>query len=135
MTQEKLDKMVDKLNATINKALDKVCPLTKTKIINKNNPWWNVQLEELRKELFCIYDKTKKGTETRDTYNGKLRRYKNLCIKEQKINKNRIQEMTKTEEEMAKHVNSLSDINAPKVTTFKTPVSYTHLTLPTIYSV
>ena len=30
--------------------------MTKTKIVNKNNPWWTPQLEDLRKEV-TLYKK------------------------------------------------------------------------------
>ena len=38
ITQEKLEKMVQRLNTEITQELDKVCPVLPTKIINKNNP-------------------------------------------------------------------------------------------------
>ena len=37
ITEEKLDNMVRKLNACIEKALDKACPMLPAKIVNKNN--------------------------------------------------------------------------------------------------
>ena len=43
--------MVEKINSCIDKALDKACPLTKSKIFNKNNPWWTDQLEDLRTQV------------------------------------------------------------------------------------
>ena len=38
--QEKLERMVNKLNNCITTELDKVCPILPARIINKNNPWW-----------------------------------------------------------------------------------------------
>ena len=55
ITEQKLDKMVEKINSCIDLALDKACPLTKTKIINKNNPWWTDQLEDLRTQVTNAY--------------------------------------------------------------------------------
>ena len=55
ITEHKLDKMVEKINSCIDLALDKACPLTKTKIINKNNPWWTDQLEDLRTQVTNAY--------------------------------------------------------------------------------
>ena len=55
ITEKKLDKMVEKINSCIDLALDKACPLTKTKIINKNNPWWTDQLEDLRTQVTNAY--------------------------------------------------------------------------------
>ena len=56
ITQEKLELMVNKLNNAITSELDKVCPILPSKIINKNNPWWTEQLNQMRKELFTLYD-------------------------------------------------------------------------------
>ena len=82
------------------------CPMTKPRIINKNNPWWTDQLQEMRKEIHTIYDKMKAGTITREIYKKKLRR-----LKEQKKDKKRIQEIIENEAEMAKHVKYLSLIH------------------------
>ena len=38
MTECKLDKMVYKLNYILDKALDKTCPIAKSKSIDPNNP-------------------------------------------------------------------------------------------------
>ena len=55
INERKLDKMVEKLNACIELALDKACPNVPEKIINLNNPWWTTQHHELRKELSLIH--------------------------------------------------------------------------------
>ena len=55
ITETKLDKMVENINSCIDLALDKACPVTKTKIINKNNPWWTDQLEDLRTQVTNAY--------------------------------------------------------------------------------
>ena len=63
----------------------------------------------------------KNGTVTREIYKKKLRRYKYKCLKEQKKDKRRIQEIIENEAEMAKHVKLMGNTNSPKVTSFKTP--------------
>ena len=57
ISERKLDKMVEKVNACIELALDKACPILPAKIVNKNNPWWTSQLEELRKQVTNSYKK------------------------------------------------------------------------------
>ena len=42
INQKKLDKMVYKLTDVINNAIEKSCPTQPAKLINKNNPWWNL---------------------------------------------------------------------------------------------
>ena len=48
MTECKLDKMVNKLNHVLEKALDKTCPRAKARRIDPNNPWWTPQLKDMR---------------------------------------------------------------------------------------
>ena len=94
ITERKLDKMVEKINSCIDLALDKACPLTKTKIINKNNPWWTDQLEDLRTQVTNAYKRLVtnpiEGHKTR--YKKLLRSYKNLCFKRKEAERKRINE-------------------------------------------
>ena len=75
--------MVEKINSCIELALDKACPLTKSKVINKNNPWWTDQLEDLRTQVTNAYKRLLlnpiEGHKTR--YKKLVRSYKNLCFK------------------------------------------------------
>ena len=50
MTECKLDKMVNKLNHILDKALDKSCPVAQARSIDPNNPWWTPQLKDMRHE-------------------------------------------------------------------------------------
>ena len=115
INQEKLDKMVKKLNTAITTALDKVCPIIDSKIVNKNNPWWTDQLTQMRKELYSIYDKSKLHPDNLKTYKTKLKSYRKKCRKHANEDARPTQEILANEQEMAKHVNNLVDINSPKL--------------------
>ena len=54
-TQKKLDKMVQKLTYTIEEATENCCPMMPAKKVNKNNPWWTPQINDLRKEVNALY--------------------------------------------------------------------------------
>ena len=73
ITQEKIEGMVNKLNKCITAQLDNVCPILPSKIINKNNPWWTDQLNQMRKELYAIYDKSKINSDNHELYKMKLK--------------------------------------------------------------
>ena len=57
MTPQRLETLVDKFYSNINKSLDVACPLGKTKIIDKNNPWWSPELTDKRKYVAKLYKK------------------------------------------------------------------------------
>ena len=59
MTECKLDKMVNKLNHILDKALDKSCPIAKARSIDPNNPWWTPQLKDMRHKVTKMYDRYK----------------------------------------------------------------------------
>ena len=62
-------------------------PKTKTKIIDKNNPWWNSKLQNERK-ILCKLHKTslKKPTPRNiERYKEKHNEYKKHCDKAKKI--------------------------------------------------
>ena len=61
VTQKKLDKMVNKITYSINKATENCCPTLPAKLINKNNPWWTPQMADLRKEVTALYRRTMKN--------------------------------------------------------------------------
>ena len=58
VTQKKIDKMVNKLTYSINKATENCCPTLPARLINKNNPWWTPQMTEMRKEVTALYRRT-----------------------------------------------------------------------------
>ena len=66
MTECKLDKMVNKLNHILNKALDKSCPVAKARSIDPNNPWWTPQLKDMRHKVTKMYDKYKNDRKNED---------------------------------------------------------------------
>ena len=117
ITQEKLDLMVNKLNKCITLELDKVCPILPSKIINRNNPWWTDQLNQMRKELYALYDKSKASPDNLELYKLKLKTYRRKCSKESQKEARRIQEMIENEQEMAKHVNAMTESSSPKLST------------------
>ena len=117
ITQEKLELMVNKLNNCITTELDKVCPILPAKIINKNNPWWTDQLNQMRKELFTLYDKSKTNPDTQELYKLKLKKYRKKCSIESKKDARRIQEIIENEQEMPKHVNMMTETSSPKLST------------------
>ena len=95
VTQKKLDKMVNKLTYSINKATENCCPTLPAKIINKNNPWWTPQMADLRKEVTALYRRTMKNNCERihDNYKKVLRKYKNLCLKAKEKHRKRTNEI------------------------------------------
>ena len=109
--------MVKKLNATITAALDKACPIINSKIVNKNNPWWTDQLTQMRKELYSLYDNSKLHPDNLNLYKTKLKNYRKKCRTHANEDARRIQEILDNEEEMAKQVNNLADIDSPKLST------------------
>ena len=84
INQEKLERMVNKLNKCIATELDKICPILPTKIINRNNPWWTEQLNQMRKELFSLYDKSKINADNMELYKLKLKTYRKNVAKNHK---------------------------------------------------
>ena len=77
----------------------------KTKVINKNNPWWTDQLEDLRTQVTNAYKRLLinpiEGHKTR--YKKLLRSYKNLWFKRKEAERKRINESIPDEAQMAKH--------------------------------
>ena len=101
--------MEDKLNSCIEIALDKACPLTDAKIVDKNNPWWTDQLQDLRKSVTNLYKRCIinpiQGNMTK--YKKVLRQYKNLCYKKKEEDRKRTNEVVPNEGEMAKHTKKI----------------------------
>ena len=119
ITEQKLDKMVEKTNSCIDLALDNACPLTNTKIINKNNPWLSDQLEDLRTQVTNAYKRLLinpiEGHKTR--YKKLIRSYKNLCFKRKEAERKCIRESIPNEAQIAKHSKTLLGSIQPKLGT------------------
>ena len=71
----------------------------------------------MRKELFSLYDKSKLNADNLELYKLKLKTYRKKCSKESQKDARRIQEIIENEQEMAKHVNKMSEISSPKLST------------------
>ena len=148
--------MVYKVTDAINSAIEKSCPMQPAKLVNKNNPWWTRQMSDLRKEVTALYRNyiRKQDDITHCNYKLVSRKYKNLCRKAKDRHRKRTNEIIPDESQMAKHVKTLSEQICPQIGSVTkpdgtnsligkcyscaftlSPVSYTHLTLPTIYSV
>ena len=92
------------------------------KTVNKNNPWWTGQLEDLRKQVTNSYKRyitnPIEGNKTR--YKKLLRSYKNLCFKRKEDDRKRINESIPNEAAMAKHAKRLLGTIQPKLGTLET---------------
>ena len=113
MTECKLDKMVNKLNHILNKALDNSCPVAKARSIDPNNPWWTPQLKDKRHKVTKTYDKYK--------YRKQQKEYKKLKRKAKKNYEHLQNETVADEEAMTKKIKNLTTSIQPKVTTLKLP--------------
>ena len=122
MTECKLDKMVNKLNHIIDKALDKSCPVAKARSIDPNNPWWTPQLKDMRHKVTKMYDKYKndrKNEELEKLYRKQQKEYKKHKRKAKQNYENIQNETVANEEAMAKKIKNLTTSIQPKVTTLK----------------
>ena len=123
MTECKLDKMVNKLNHILGKALDKSCPVAKARItIDPNNPWWTPQLKDMRHKVTKTYDKYKNDRKNEDLeklYRKQQKEYKKQKRKSKKNYENIQNETVADEEAMAKKIKNLTTSIQPKVTTLK----------------
>ena len=75
------------------------------------------QLKQMRKELFTLYDKSKTNPDDQELYKLKLKKYRKKCSKESQKDARRIQELIENEQEMAKHVNMMTESSSPKLST------------------
>ena len=107
MTECKLDKMVNKLNHILDKALAKSCPVAKARSIDPNNPWWTPQLKDMRHKVTKTYDKFKndrKNQEIEKLYRKQQKEYKKQKSKAKKNYENIQSETVADEEAMAKKI-------------------------------
>ena len=61
-----IDKMVDKLYAVLNSALDLHCPLIPGNLFTGSNPWFNNKLKQDRKQVFARYKLYQKNKHNAD---------------------------------------------------------------------
>ena len=87
VTQKSCEKSPDELYKELDKAMKDNIPKTKTKIIDKNNPWWSTQLQNERKVLCKIHKTSLKHPTPRniDRYKQKHNEYKKHCEKAKKV--------------------------------------------------
>ena len=122
MTECKLDKMVNKLNHILDKALDKSCPVAKARSIDPNDPWWTPQLKDMRRKVTKTYDKYKndrKNEEVEKLYRKQQKEYKKQKRRAKRNYENIQNETVADEEAMAKKIKNLTTSIQPKVTTLK----------------
>ena len=88
---------------------DNACPLTPARTINKNNPWFNPQLKQLRKEVGASYQKQQdSNSELHErVYKDRLKRYKCLITKTKNDHHAKYVDSIKNEEEMSHFVKGL----------------------------
>ncbi len=67
------------LQKLVQESLDKACPL-KPALKRPPNPWWNSELDDLRKELKRAHGKRKQNDECWESFIALKRRYKNAII-------------------------------------------------------
>ena len=122
LTECKLDKMVNKLNHILDKALDKSCPVAKARSIDPNNPWWTHQLKDMRHNVTKTYDKYKndrKNETIEKQYRKQQRECKKLKRKAKRYYEHFQNETVADEEALAKKIKNLTTSIQPKVTTLK----------------
>ena len=71
----------------------------------------------MRKELFTLYDKSKTSPDDQKLYKLKLKKFRKKCSKESQKDARRIQEIVENEQEMAKHINMMTESSSPKLST------------------
>ena len=128
-TEKKINQWVNKLTKILTDALNKACPLTPARTINKNNTWFTPQLKQLRKEVGAAYLRQKDGHSERhrEIYNDRLKRYKRLIKKTKNDHHAKYVDSIKNEEEMSHFVKGLlKQKTAAKPSTLKrADITYT----------
>ena len=83
INQETCDRIMTDFYAIINEAMTEAIPKTKTKIIDKNNPWWTDELQAMRKRLNKLYRTSKRKPSTRsiNAYKQVQSEYAKKCDK------------------------------------------------------
>ena len=99
---------MNRLTKVLTNALDKACPLSPARTLNKNNPF-TPQLKQLRKEVGVAYSKHKDNptVQNKEVYTNRLKRYKMLLSKTKKDHHARYVDSIKNEEEMSHFVKGL----------------------------
>ena len=109
ISEKKINQWVDRLTTVLTNALNKACPLSPARTINKNNPWFTPQLKQLRIEVGAAYQK-QKGSDSellKQVYKDRLKRYKRLITKTKNDHHAKYVDSIKNEEEMSHFVKGL----------------------------
>ena len=83
ITQDVCEDMLSKLYYTINKAMIKSIPRSKTKTIDKNNPWWTEEFKNERRSVNKAYKSMIRSPTQHNVnrYKNKHAEYKKKCNK------------------------------------------------------
>ena len=123
LTEKKLDRCLQQFYKKINRVLDQVCPKKKISTKIRANVWYTKSLKEMAKRIKKAYKLSKRILgEAHAHYKNLVKKYKKLCKKRRRSSWRKYKERRQSVPEMVQLNNII-------------PVSYTHLTLPTIYSV
>ena len=57
VTENRLESSLNTFYTNIDKCLDKACPKEMQKSVDKNNPWWNPEIDDMRRHLNKLYKK------------------------------------------------------------------------------
>ena len=60
VTEKRLENSLKTFYTNIDKCLDKACPKEVQKSVDKNNPWWTPEINDMRKHLNKLYKKKNK---------------------------------------------------------------------------
>ena len=107
--KKKINQWVDRLTTVLTNALNKACPLSPARTINKNNLWFTPQLKQLRIEVGAAYQKQKGSNSEllKDVYRDRLKRYKRLIAKTKNDHHAKYVDSIKNKEEMSHFVKGL----------------------------
>ena len=100
---------MNRLTTVLTNELNKACPLSPARTINRNNPWFTPQLKRLRKEVGASYRKCKENPieQNKSIYKDRLERYKKLLKKTNNNYHTKYVASIKNEEEMSHFVKGL----------------------------
>jgi len=115
ITCKDLETVLNQFYKFIKQAMSKFIPKSKGKVLDLNNPWWNNNLKQQRKQLTKMYRKKMKfptaGNQAK--YRELFATYSKTCEKEQKINFNDYAECINSIEAMNKF-RKITEIKANK---------------------
>ena len=121
ITPQGLDKMVHKMYACINQALDKTCPTAQESVVSKGNPWFTEALKEKRKHMFKLHDKwqAQKTPSTEAEYKSYDSEYRKHCDRVKQIYRSYYKETLQTEADMAGLMHQILRKDSPRIGTLQ----------------